>query len=79
MGQGSGEYDLLGEFITIFATWSSVTGEKVEKVGGGISGEMCWGVKLTLKVSFLYFVSEKLNKSISQKLRGVDRWEQLGR
>ena len=40
---GPREHGLLGEFIMILATWSSVTVEEVKKVG--VSGEKCCGVK----------------------------------
>ena len=40
LNQGSRKHDLLGGFVMILGTWYSVTGEKVEKVGGRIPGEI---------------------------------------
>ena len=54
--------------------------EKVENIGGGESGVMC--CKLTeaenVERIFSIFFCEELQKPVSQKLRGLYRWEDLG-
>ena len=77
MGQGSRENDF--EFVMILVTRSSITVEKVEIMGGGLSGVMGCEFRNIGKVElFSVFYCEELHKSVSQKLRGIYRWDHLG-
>ena len=60
----------------ILVTCSSVTAEKEAKVGGGESGVTCQKPSEAEKTECIFFCKE-LDKSVSQKLWGVNRWENL--
>ena len=62
----------------ILVTCSSVTAEKEVNVGGGEYGVMCRKLSEVEKIEyFFYFFCKELDKSVSQKLWGVYRWENL--
>ena len=71
VGQGSREHDLLGELIMILVTSSSVTVEKVERIGGGESGMMCCDLEEVGKAELNFSIfSVKFSKNLSTKSRG---------
>ena len=63
----------------ILVTCSSVTAEKEANVGGGESGVMCRKLSEVEKIECIFsiFFCKELNKSVSQKLWGVYRWDNL--
>ena len=63
----------------ILVTCSSVTVEKEANVGGGESGVMCRKLSEVEKIEciFFNFFCKELDKSVSQKLWRVYRWENL--
>ena len=48
-------------------------------MGGGESGVMCWKFSEIEKIECIFsiFFCKELHKSVSQKLRGIYRWEDL--
>ena len=53
----------------------------MENIGAGESGVMCCTLAEAENVEHIFFnfFSEELHKPVSQKLRGLYQWEDLGR